>query len=116
MQSSMYNQRSSPTRPFDFTSLRQAASLGLFALHLAFMSFSFCVVSFILDGFASAGAAVVAAGAVVVWAEAVCRLPATSSMAARQTLLRSMEIPLKSHFFDGCAPRDANSRPAIRGD
>jgi hypothetical protein len=35
----------------------------------------------------------VAAGAVVVWAEAVCKLPATSSMAARQTLVRSMEIP-----------------------
>jgi hypothetical protein len=40
---------------------------------------------------AAAGAGV-AAGAVV-WAEAVCRLPATSSMAARQTLVRSMKIP-----------------------
>jgi hypothetical protein len=78
--------------------LRQALSLGLFALHLAFMAFSFSIVSLIFEGLAVAGAEVVAAGAVaagavVVWAEAVCKLPATSSMAARQTLVRSMEIP-----------------------
>jgi hypothetical protein len=62
------------------------------------MSWSFCIVSFIFEGFASAGAGVVAAGGVaagvVVWAEAVCRLPATSSTAAKQTLMRSMKIPL----------------------
>jgi hypothetical protein len=50
-------------------------------------------VSFILEGFAVAGA--VAAGAAV-WAEAASKLPATSSRAARQTLVRSMEIPLNS--------------------
>src|SRR5713226_5015891 len=77
--------------PFDFTSLRHSLSLPLFALHLAFMSFSLSAVSFIFEGFAAAGAGV-AAGAVV-WAVAVCRLPATSSMAARQTLVRSMGIP-----------------------
>ena len=37
-----------------FTSARQALSLGLLALHLAFMSFSFSIVSFILDGLAVA--------------------------------------------------------------
>jgi hypothetical protein len=50
-------------------------------------------VSFTLEGFAAAGA--VAAGAAV-WAEAASQLPATSSRAARQTLVRSMDIPLNS--------------------
>jgi hypothetical protein len=49
------------------------------------------MVSFILEGFA-AGAVVVAAGAgAVVWAEAVCSVPATSTMAARQIAVRSIE-------------------------
>ena len=45
-------------------------------------------------------AAVPAAASPAVWAEAEWRLPATSSMAARQTLVRSMGIPLGSYFFD----------------
>src|SRR5581483_7001086 len=92
MQSAMKNQRSSPARPLAFTSARQALSLGLLALHLAFMSFSFCAVSFIFDGLASVGAA-------VDWAEAVCRLPATSSAAARQTVMRSIGIPFEVRFL-----------------
>jgi hypothetical protein len=52
-----------------------------------------------LEGFASAGAAVVAAGAVAVWADAVCREPATSSTAARQTLVRSMKNPPQVSFL-----------------
>jgi hypothetical protein len=64
----------------------------LFALHLTFISFSLAAVSFTLEGLA-AGA--VAAGAAV-WAEAASQLPATSSRAATQTLIRSMEIPLNS--------------------
>src|SRR5260370_37382669 len=81
------------------------------------MSFNFSAVSFILEGFAVAGAGLVADGAgAAVWAEAVWRLPATSRTAARQILVRSMEIPLKSYFFDGLEtarePRDSY-RPAV---
>src|SRR4030088_1969008 len=90
MQSSMKNQRSSPASPFDFTSLRQTASLPLFALHLAFISFSLSAVNFIFEGFA-AGVGVVAGAAV--WADAVWSEPTTSSMAARQTLVRSIGFP-----------------------
>jgi hypothetical protein len=49
---------------------------------LALISLSRSTVNFILDVFAGAGAAV--------WAEAVSRLPATSNIAARQTLMRSI--------------------------
>src|SRR5690348_15256825 len=63
MQSWMKNQRSSPANPFAFTSLRQALSLGLLVAQVAFISFSLCIVSLALPGFAS-----VAAGAAV-WAE-----------------------------------------------
>src|SRR6516165_6361386 len=71
MQSS--NQRSSPISPLAFTSARQAFSLGLLAAHLAFICFSFSIVSFSRVGLASddAGAVVAWAGAGVVWAEAV---------------------------------------------
>jgi hypothetical protein len=55
------------------------------------MSFSFAIVSFIREGFAVAGAVVLAAGAgAAVWAEAVCSVPATSSTAARQVPVRNM--------------------------
>jgi hypothetical protein len=64
------------------------------------MSLSFSAVSFIREGFAvAAGAGLAAGAAVVVWADALCRLPATSSRATRQATMRSMGIPL-GHFFD----------------
>src|SRR5258708_13819431 len=97
MQSLMENQRSSPASPFDFTSLRQTASLPLFALHLAFISFSLSAVSFIFEGFA-VGVGVVAAAAV--WADAVCSEPTPSTMAARQTLVPTMGIPPAFIYFD----------------
>ena len=83
MQSWMKNQRSSPVRPCFFTSVRQALSLGLLAAQVAFISFSFCIVSFILPGLASVVAGV-AAGAGAVWAEAMWKLQARSSTAARR--------------------------------
>jgi hypothetical protein len=57
---------------------------------LAFISFSLSAVSFIFEDFA-VGVGVVAGAAV--WADAAWSEPATSSMAARQTLARSMAVP-----------------------
>ena len=85
-------QRSSPISPFAFTSARQAFSFGLLATHLALITFSFSIVSFIFDGFASLGAG---AGAVLLWAEAMWKL-ATSSKTVSQALVRNMEIPVIS--------------------
>jgi hypothetical protein len=65
------------------------------ALHFAFISLILWAVSLIREGFAVAGAAVVAAGVgAAVWAEARCRLQAASSTAATQTEVRSMGFPL----------------------
>jgi hypothetical protein len=58
------------------------------------------MVNFILDDFA-AGAAVSA--------EATSKLPATKSMAARQTLMRSIGIPLIL-FLDGIKRQEAAGR------
>jgi hypothetical protein len=69
--------------------LRQALSLGLFWIHFARISLRRSTVSFILDIFGSGAGAAVCADAVTVVAE-------TSSMAARQTLVRSIRIPLVS--------------------
>ena len=73
MQSSIKNQRSSPISPLAFTCARHAFSLGLLEDHLAFISFSFSIVSFVFDGLAvvEAGGGELEAGAVVVWAVAV---------------------------------------------
>src|SRR6266702_3064345 len=99
MHSSMWNQRSSPARPLDFTSARQALSFGLLADHFAFMSFSFCIVSLILPGGLASVVAAGVAGAVAVCAEAEWSAPATSSMAATQTKLRTIEIPQMFFFM-----------------
>jgi hypothetical protein len=56
---------------------------------------NFSAVSFIREGLATAGAELTAGAGVVVWAEAVWRLPATKSTATRQAIARSMGIPLK---------------------
>jgi hypothetical protein len=68
---------------------------------LAFISLSRSAVNFIRDGLVAAGATVVAAGAdVVVWAEAVSSAPATSSTAARQTVVRSIGNSLEMKLLD----------------
>jgi hypothetical protein len=83
----MYKQRSSPTNPLAFTSLRQALSFGLLAAHLALISFNFSSVSLMCDGLAAGAAG--AGAVVVVWADAAYML-AASSTADRQTPVRSM--------------------------
>src|SRR3954453_10192912 len=69
MHSEMKNQRSSPLRPFFFTSARQALSFGRLAFHLARISLIFSRVSVSLDFFGSGAAVCASAGAAMIVAE-----------------------------------------------
>ncbi len=92
------------------TCFRQAFSFGLFALHLAFISFSLCIDSFTRDGFTRDGFAPseAAAAAGAVWAKPVESGLATST-AGKTTNPKPRHFdPLKSFINNGAKKmRDA---------
>ncbi len=98
IQPSKKNQRSSPTRPFVRASARQAFSLGLFARHLANISWTCSFVSFSLDGLgASAAAAGACAAGACAWAAGACAWAngaptATDSAIATTITFRGMNV------------------------